>query len=454
MVRRGSELATDDRGGGICLRTATRIVVGTTAIVGALSLAALYAADPTVSSAEVNAAIAFAVFSVFGALMPYSVSERVSASATFVTFLASVVLVPSWLTVVAAGGVIFLAQIVQRTGAAKTVFNVFQHVLALTASITAYKLTGGRSAVLGADISAVPLVVGFLAFFATNSLLVAAVVSAETRVQFFGSWKENTLRGFGFDLIVIPFVYVFVKVYVEFGSLATSAATALIFVVRQLNSTNEELHRSNKELLELTVTTLEARDPYTSGHSRRVSQYCRMMGQALSLNARQIERLTVAALLHDVGKIHEVFAPILSKPGKLTAEERAVMESHPIKGAELVRISSHLRDTVDPIRHHHEAWDGSGYPDALSGEAIPVFARVIAIADTIDAMASDRPYRRGLSSEKIRAEMLRMSGIQFDPSMLDTLIAAGTIDTVLRLACAPLEDHFAAEPTLSLIASR
>jgi len=178
-----------------------------------------------------------------------------------------------------------------------------------------------------------------------------------------------------------------------------------------------------------------------------------MMGQALSLSSKQIERLTVVALLHDVGKIHEVFAPILSKPGKLTPEERDIMESNPIKGAELVRISCHLRDTVDPIRHHHEAWDGSGYPDALAGEAIPVFARVIAIADTIDAMASDRPYRRGLSADKIRSEILRMSGIQFDPSMLGILVQAGTIDAVLRLACASHGEQSAAEPVLCLIAN-
>ena len=435
------------------MRTATRNVVSITVGAALTALLALYAADGTVEAIEVNAVVSFAVFSVFGALMPYSLSERVSASATFVTFLASVVLVPSWLSVVSAGAVILLAQIVQRTGAAKTLFNIAQHVLALSASVLAYRVVGGRAAVLGGEISPTALLAVFLAFFATNTGLVAAVVSAETKVHFFGFWKENIFRGFGLDLIVIPFVYVFVKVYVEFGPLATSAAAALILVVRQLNSTNEELHRSNKELLELTVTTLEARDPYTSGHSRRVSQYSRMMGQALGLSARQIERLTVAALLHDVGKIHEVFAPILSKPGKLTAEERAIMESHPIKGAELVRISSHLRDTVDPIRHHHEAWDGSGYPDALAGEAIPRFARVIAIADTIDAMASDRPYRRGLSSEKIRAEIVRMSGIQFDPMMLDTLLNHGTIDIVLRLACASHDDDFAAEPTLSLIAN-
>jgi HD domain len=435
------------------LRKATTAVVTITSIVGAASFATLYVLDPSVDAKELNAAIAFAVFSVFGALMPYSLSERVAASATFVTFLASVVLVPSWLSVLSAAGVILLAQTVQRTGRAKTIFNVAQHAVALSCSVLIFKAMGARGAVYGGEISPLVLIAVFMAFFFANSAAVAAVVSAETRVPFLGLWKENTLRGFGLDVVAIPFVYVFVKVYVEFGVLATSAAAALILVVRQLNSTNEELHRSNKELLELTVTTLEARDPYTSGHSRRVSQYSRMMGQALSLSTKQIDRLTVAALLHDVGKIHEVFAPILSKPGKLTPEERAIMESHPIKGAELVRISSHLRDTVDPIRHHHEAWDGSGYPDALAGEAIPVFARIIAIADTIDAMASDRPYRRGLSAVKIRAELIRMSGIQFDPKMLDSLVAAGTIDTVLRLACASHEDDFAAESTLALLAN-
>lgn len=423
-----------------------------TAVVGAGSLLALYAFDPAVDAKEVSAAVAFAVFSVFGALMPYALSDRVNGQATFVTFLASIVLVPSWVSVVSAVCVMLLAQVLMRKEASKIVFNVAQHAASLTASVVAYRLTGADGAVYGGDIRPLSVIAAFVTLVVANNAAVSLVVSSESQTDFLSVWKEGH-RGFFFDLVAVPFVFVFVLVYVKFGVLATSAAAALVLIVRQLNSTNEELHVSNKELLELTVTTLEARDPYTSGHSRRVSQYSKMMGQALSLSTKQIERLAVAGLLHDVGKIHEVFAPILSKPGKLTAEERAIMESHPIKGAELVRISSHLRDTVEPIRHHHEAWDGSGYPDALAGEAIPVFARIIAIADTIDAMASDRPYRRGLSAEKIRAEVIRMSGIQFDPVMLETLLAAGTIDTVLRLACASHLDDFAAEPTLSLIAN-
>ena len=421
-----------------------------TALIGAASLAALYVYAPNVDQREFNAALAFGVFAVFGALMPYSMSDRVEAAATFVLFLASVVLVPSWISVFCAVSVILLAQLVQRTGRAKTVFNVAQHAVALSFSVAAYHLTGSEGAVHGGEIRPVGLLAAFMGFFLANSAAVAAVVGAETKQRPLDVWRENSLRGFGYDLIALPFVYVFVTVYIKFGPLWTSAAAALVLVIRQLGSTNEELHRSNKELLELTVTTLEARDPYTSGHSRRVSHYSRIFGQALGLSSKQIDRLTVAGLLHDVGKIHEVFAPILAKPGKLTAEERAIMESHPIKGADLVKISSHLRDTVEPIRHHHEAWDGSGYPDALSGESIPTFSRIIAIADTIDAMASDRPYRRGLSAEKIRAELSRMSGVQFDPAMLSTLVATGTIDTVLRLACESHVDTYA-EPALSLI---
>lgn len=433
------------------MRTTTRNTVYVTVAAALCSVVALYVLNPGVTRSDLNAAAAFFVFSAFGALMPYTLSDRVVGTAVFVPFLAGAVLVPTWLSAATTCGVIFLAQVVQRRPLIKTLFNTAQNTLATSLGIAAFILAGGTAAINGGQILVSALVAQFLAFFLVNSISVAAVVSAESREPFLLLWKQNTFRGLGIDILAIPFVFVFAKLYTNYGVLATSAAAALILIVRQLNSTNGELHRSNKELLELTVTTLEARDPYTSGHSRRVSHYSRMMGQALSLSDKQLDRLAAAALLHDVGKIHEVFAPILAKPGKLTAEERAIMESHPAKGAELVRISSYLRDTVEPIRHHHEAWDGSGYPDALAGESIPFISRIIAIADTIDAMASDRPYRRGLSSEKISAEVVRMSGIQFDPTMMSALLAAGTIDIVLRLACSRNENARDADQSLALI---
>jgi putative nucleotidyltransferase with HDIG domain len=170
------------------------------------------------------------------------------------------------------------------------------------------------------------------------------------------------------------------------------------------------------------VAAIEARDPYTSGHSRRVADKAGVIARALGLRDRDIGRIVAAALLHDVGKIHEVFGPILSKPGRLTTEEQVIMRTHPVKSAELAGTVTELRDVVPLIRHHHENWDGTGYPDGLKGEGIPLGSRIIMFADTIDAMTTDRPYRAALDANAVRKELLRYRGTQFDPTICDTLL--------------------------------
>jgi len=172
------------------------------------------------------------------------------------------------------------------------------------------------------------------------------------------------------------------------------------------------------------VKAIEARDPYTSGHSRRVSHYSTLIARAIGLTAKEVERIGTAALLHDVGKIHEIYAPILRKPDKLTPDEWAIMQTHPIKSAELVATVSHLKDLIAPVRGHHENWDGSGYPDGLAGEGIPLASRVILFADTIDAMTTDRPYRKALTETQVRAELLKFRGTQFDPNLCDQLLGS------------------------------
>lgn len=169
---------------------------------------------------------------------------------------------------------------------------------------------------------------------------------------------------------------------------------------------------------------VEFRDPYTSGHSQRVSRFSRIIAQLIGLGPKDIERISTAALLHDVGKIHEIFAPILLKPGRLTPDERAIMELHPIKSAELVAKISDLQDIVPAVRHHHENWDGTGYPDRLEGRDIPLGARIIRVADTIDAMTTDRPYRKALGEIEVRSELKKFREIQFDPAICDVLVVS------------------------------
>jgi hypothetical protein len=421
------------RGRGNCVRTRTTTVVAAFAAVAAVFVSLLFAQAP--HEAISAAAISFGVFSLLGTAIPYALSSGASAHSTLITILSSVVLAPSWQTVVFQLTVLALGEIAARNPIKKAVFNLSQFAISVTLSVVVYRFAGGVALVKSGSIALVPLVSAFIVFSWINSSSVALIISVDSGTSFLRAWKANMMSGLAVSALSLPLVFVFAKLYVEFGVLAPAAAASFIVILRQLNSANADLQNSLQEILNLTATTLEARDPYTSGHSRRVSEYSMLIGASISLTAKEVQRLNVAAMLHDVGKIHEVFAPILAKPGKLNAEERAIMESHPIKGAELVRISSVLRSAVDPIRHHHEAWDGSGYPDGLSGPAIPLFARIIAIADTIDAMASDRPYRKGLSAQQIRSELVRMNGIQFDPTLLSKLFDAGTIDAILALAC-------------------
>src|SRR5207302_1906896 len=141
------------------------------------------------------------------------------------------------------------------------------------------------------------------------------------------------------------------------------------------------------------------------------------------LSGRQVEQIATAALLHDVGKIYEDYAPLLRKEGKLTPDERRLLQSHPSRSAELVTTISKLQGPVaDAVRYHHENFDGTGYPDGVAGESIPIGARVIMLADTLDAMTTDRPYRKALPFERVVDEVRKYSGSQFDPDLADLLV--------------------------------
>ena len=157
-----------------------------------------------------------------------------------------------------------------------------------------------------------------------------------------------------------------------------------------------EVQKSTLQLLESMADTVDLRDPYTGGHSRRVADLCTGILRELNIRGPEAELIIVAARIHDIGKI-AIPDQILHKPGRLTGDELAIMQSHPERGAALLTRYSDFARGVDIVRHHHEAWDGTGYPNRLKGHAIPFGARVIAVADSFDAMTSDRPYRSGMS---------------------------------------------------------
>ena len=187
---------------------------------------------------------------------------------------------------------------------------------------------------------------------------------------------------------------------------------------RELMESYRRLELSSVEAIETLNATVDAKDPYTAGHSQRVQEIALAVARELKLGAAQLDALRLAAPLHDIGKLRVPDA-ILLKPDRLTEDEYEVIKRHPADGADIVCKLGRLREAVPLIRHHHERWDGKGYPDRLAGDAIPLEACVVGLADAWDAMTTDRPYHRALTREEAAQQVREGRGTQFAPDVVD-----------------------------------
>ncbi len=199
-----------------------------------------------------------------------------------------------------------------------------------------------------------------------------------------------------------------------------SEVEGTLFSSNLLTVHQEEMKKMFVSSVRAHAYTIEAKDPYTKGHCERVEIFSKIIANKMIADKERIFNLSIACILHDIGKIG-VSESIINKPGKLNDEEYAEMKTHPVIGAEIVK---HLygMDLAPIVKHHHEWYNGKGYPDGLKGEQIPLEARIIAVADTYDAMTSSRPYRDGLSHEVAFEEILRFSNIQFDPEVVKVFV--------------------------------
>lgn len=197
-----------------------------------------------------------------------------------------------------------------------------------------------------------------------------------------------------------------------------------------LASSKSSILKDLKELFYKTIksiaSALDAKDPYTHGHSMRVTLYSIILAKELNVSEAELERIETAGLLHDIGKI-AIPQAILCKPGRLTDDEFVIMKSHPVNSEKLIASIKKLHEVSPGVKHHHERWDGNGYPDKLAGEDIPFSARIIAIADTYDAMTSTRSYRKALDHDIAMAEIEKCAGTQFDPNLAKKFIEIGNI---------------------------
>jgi putative nucleotidyltransferase with HDIG domain len=220
-----------------------------------------------------------------------------------------------------------------------------------------------------------------------------------------------------------------VRTYAEVLAGIWIAVTALAialwfsFARRNVSSTDlalttRELEQSLLDTIETLNAAVEARDPYTAGHSQRVRRVALAVGRAMSLSVDRLSALETAALFHDIGKIGMPDS-ILTKTDLLTRDEQAVMRQHVTRGAEIISKFPQFRKAIPAIRHHHERWDGVGYPDGLAGDDIPLEAAIIGLADAWDAMTTDRPYAAAQSLNEAMMQLRAGRGKQFNPAVVD-----------------------------------
>jgi diguanylate cyclase (GGDEF)-like protein/putative nucleotidyltransferase with HDIG domain len=294
--------------------------------------------------------------------------------------------------------------------------------------------------------------------YLSTTIMVSLAIHLDLGVPFRQGWKEKFawLMPYYLSMGMISYAFFFSYSHAGLiGLLATSIPLVLIrmgqkqyidrtrAMVTELKEKNlileknaEEISRLNEGLLEALAEVIDLRDPYVLGHSKQVANYAVLIAQKLRLPPKQVELVRKAGLLHDIGKLG-IPESILAKPGKLTLDEYRVVRRHTTLGAEILEKSHALRSLIPIVRHHHEYFNGKGYPDGLGGNEIPIEARIMGVADAVEAMASDRPYRRGLSLESILRELEENAGTQFDPVVVHAflqLVRSQEEQIVLNLA--------------------
>src|SRR3989442_2815070 len=375
-----------------------------------------------------NAIAAFVILGIVSESFSFTIPvANVRTSVSFVPFIASFAFFAHpWPMLIGGVRVLVADTLVRHKPLIRVWFNTAQFMLASGLCSLVYTALGGSVSLVASSTSPpvftflpLPFACLVIVYFLVNHGSVALAVSLSTGVSVREAWDRIGKDALATDLLSSTLAVLLVFLYVKLQLLGLAILVFPLFLVRQLYQMNFRMQLELEEKLELMVKAMEARDPYTSGHSLRVSEYALAIARELRLSANDVDEIKRAALLHDVGKIYEQLVPLLRKEGKLTPEERMTMRTHVTRSAQLVETATRLRGSVQAmIRHHHENLDGSGYPDGLVSNDIPMGARIIMIADTIDAMTTDRPYRRAMSLSRAIEELQAFAWRQFDPQLV------------------------------------
>ena len=316
-----------------------------------------------------------------------------------------------------------IAEIIERKISwYKIIFNAAQHALSAGIAGLVYQYAGGIIGFQNFFKFIFPAVLCAFIYPLINLILVNIFISLEKRIKITAVWRINFKDILPSYIAEAPIGFLMAVIYVQTGVLGILIFFLPLLLARRSFELYTKMRKMYLETIRALAAAIDAKDPYTKGHSERVAQLSVVLAQDLHLSDRDIENIEYTALLHDIGKIG-IDDRILGKSSKLSNEEFKKIKEHPIVGANIIEPVDFLKNSYEAIYHHHERYNGGGYPDGLKAKDIPLCARIIAVADAYDAMGSDRPYRKKLSKEKILKEFTEQSGKQFDPQIVNALMS-------------------------------
>jgi len=299
-------------------------------------------------------------------------------------------------------------------------FNVSQLVVTVTVASVIFKLTGGHPPPYQAIVDFIPPVLAFLTYVFVNTSLVSGIIHLAEGVSFTYHLKFN-LRHLHIQFLSLGVLSILFAVIYSISPAYIVLLLIPLALVHVSLRGYMRLRRQARETFERMTKSLMERDHYTGAHSEDVAALAQRVARELGLPEDEVERIGAAARVHDIGKI-AIPDNILLKEDGLTDEEWKAIEQHPVLSAELLKGLEIYDGSIEIIKYHHERWDGSGYPDGLRGEQIPLGARIIAVADTYNALTTDRPYHKAYSKEEALEIIAGMSGKELDPRVVEAFL--------------------------------
>jgi putative nucleotidyltransferase with HDIG domain len=366
--------------------------------------------------------IFFLAISTFAEFIPVDLPTGGGISIGFpIDFVLILVYGPALTMLITALGALIAEIIGGKKSWYKVIFNTAEYALSAGVAGLVYQYTGGIIGFQNFFKFVFPAILCALTYCLVNSILVTIVISFAQDSKISTVWRVNIKEMIPSYLAEAPMGFLMAIVYVDVGIIGILLFFLPLLLARRSFELYTKMRKVYLDTIRALAAAIDAKDPYTKGHSERVAQLSVALAQDLHLSDRDIENIEYTALLHDIGKIG-IDDRILGKNDSLTSEEYKKIKEHTIMGAKIIEPVDFLKNSYQAIYHHHERYNGNGYPDGLKSENIPILARIIAVADAYDAMGSDRPYRKKLSKEKILKEFTEQSGKQFDPQIVNALM--------------------------------